>query len=252
MKFRTNNKKTISLFNKRNQQIFIDQEQGIRVIKTDTNNFETAILFIHGTPGSGDAFYNYLSDTLLLSKATLITYDRPGYGYSNYGKPMTSIINQATAALPIISKYKKVYLVGHSYGGPIATYLALKSPNVQGVLLIAPTMIPHQEKYYSLAQLGTTWLGKLMTSKAMYVASKEKIDHQKSIEEAEKEWSVINSKITHIHSSDDKIVPFTNIDYTKKTFTNTKVKLVKLNEGDHFLPWNHYQLIQDNILELMQ
>ena len=251
MKFRTSDNKTHQFFQKKGHKVIIETIENIRVIKSESTHFETAVLFIHGTPGSGNAFYDYLTDSTLLSQATLITYDRPGYGYSSYGQAMTSIRDQVAAILPTIANYKKVYVVGHSYGGPIAAYLAIKATNVQGVVLIAPAIYPHREKFHGIAKLGATWPGQLLSSKAIQVASLEKITHQEALEEIEKEWSNLTCPITHIHSSDDKIVPFENTEYTQKMFTQTKVNFVKLHSGNHFLPWNHYDLVKENILKLM-
>jgi pimeloyl-ACP methyl ester carboxylesterase len=251
MNFRTSDKKTIRVFEKENLSVVIEQLNGIRVIKSDSTNTDVAILFIHGTPGSGDAYYDYLKDTLLLSKATLITYDRPGYGYSSYGKAMPSIKEQVDAVLPVIGSYKEVYVVGHSYGGPIAAYLAIKSSKVKSVLMIAPTLYPHKEKFYGMANFGKSTVGRLLTSRAMYVASVEKVEHQKSLEEIESEWDLLNCQTVHVHSKDDRLVPFDNVAYSKKTFVSCQLETIELDEGDHFLPWNHFELIRDEILKMI-
>ena len=36
------------------------------------------VLLVHGSPGSADAFLDYLADTVLSKKARLVTIDRPG------------------------------------------------------------------------------------------------------------------------------------------------------------------------------
>ena len=252
MQFRTNDKQTHKFFKKKNQRVFINRRDKLRVIQTDTVNFETAILFVHGTPGSADVYYDYLADSSLLSKATLITYDRPGYGFSDYGCAMTSIKDQVNVILPTIKNYKKVYVVGHSYGGPIAAYLGLKSKNVVGVVLVAPTMYPHREKFYQMAKIGKSRFGRIFSSKAMYVASLEKLGHEETLKQIEIEWSNFKCQLTHIHSSDDKIVPFDNVNYTKKMFTSAKLKIVELNEGNHFLPWNHFDLVKRSIMDMIE
>src|ERR1051326_6344879 len=43
------------------------------------------LVFIHGSPGSWNAFENYLKDTELLKHYQIISIDRPGFGYSDYG-----------------------------------------------------------------------------------------------------------------------------------------------------------------------
>ena len=62
-----------------------------------------------------------------------------------------------------------------------STIESLKSKNVEGVVLVAPTMYPHKEKFYGMAKFGKTSFGRFFSSKAMYVASLEKVDHQTSI-----------------------------------------------------------------------
>src|SRR5687768_14810555 len=48
-------------------------------------------LFIHGSPGSLSAFIEFLADSILLQKALLISTDRPGFGYSNFGNAEPSL-----------------------------------------------------------------------------------------------------------------------------------------------------------------
>src|SRR5690606_2263176 len=115
----------------------------IRVVSTGDHT-TNAILFIHGAPGSGDAFYSYLKDSSLLKNAKLITYDRPGYGYSGFGKSMVKTSEQARIVKDIIDHYNlnNVVVVGHSYGGPIAAYTSLLSYRINGVLMLAPEIDP--------------------------------------------------------------------------------------------------------------
>ena len=53
------------------------------------------VLFVHGSPGSGSNFYDYLKDTALQSKAQLASVDRPGFGYSDFGKSEPELQQQA-------------------------------------------------------------------------------------------------------------------------------------------------------------
>lgn len=250
MNFRTNDKKTQKIFEKKGQQITIEMVNNMRIIKT-INDSEKAVLFIHGTPGSADAYYDYLADTLLVKEATLITYDRPGYGYSDYRNSLTSIKDQAEAIKKVIEKYKEVYVVGHSYGGPIAACLALRSSNVQGVLLVAPAMYPHREKFTGMAKLGDSFVGRLFSSKAMHVASEEKLAHEGSLRSLENEWGTLSCKMIHMHAKDDKIVPYENLNYVKETFTAASLDTISLNEGNHFLPWNNFERVRSNVFKLI-
>ena len=52
---------------------------------TTGNDSLPTIFFVHGTPGSWDAFEKYLKDKELLHKFRLVSIDRPGFGYSDFG-----------------------------------------------------------------------------------------------------------------------------------------------------------------------
>src|SRR5882757_1467746 len=47
-----------------------------------------SLVFIHGSPGSWINFRKYMWDTELLRKFRIISIDRPGFGYSDFGKAM--------------------------------------------------------------------------------------------------------------------------------------------------------------------
>src|SRR5262245_40732336 len=72
-------------------------EVGNRVINylQAGDNARPLVLFVHGSPGSLSAFIDFLADTALLSKAELITVDRPGFGSSNFGYAEPSLQKQA-------------------------------------------------------------------------------------------------------------------------------------------------------------
>ena len=65
------------------------------------------VLFVHGSPGSLSAFVDFLADSVLLTHFMLITADRPGFGYSNFGFAEPSINKQAELLIPIVEKYKQ-------------------------------------------------------------------------------------------------------------------------------------------------
>jgi pimeloyl-ACP methyl ester carboxylesterase len=51
----------------------------------ETGNAQKPTLILHGSPGSWNAFKEYLQDTTLLKKYRMIAIDRPGFGYSDFG-----------------------------------------------------------------------------------------------------------------------------------------------------------------------
>src|SRR5882757_10907228 len=81
---------------------------------------KATILFIHGAPSSLSYWKGYLSDSVLLNRATVYAVDRPGYGYSGLGKPLPDIAAQASIIKLILDSlhqaHHPIIIVGVSYG----------------------------------------------------------------------------------------------------------------------------------------
>jgi uncharacterized protein len=67
------------------------------------------ILFIHGAPSSLSYWKGYLSDSMLLSRASIYAVDRPGYGYSGLAKPLPDIEAQASIIELILDSLHKAH-----------------------------------------------------------------------------------------------------------------------------------------------
>jgi pimeloyl-ACP methyl ester carboxylesterase len=108
---------------------------------------DATILFIHGAPSSLSYWKAYLSDSTLLSRATIYAVDRPGYGYSGLGDPIPDIAAQAAAIKVILDSlhqaHHPIIIVGVSYGAPIACRLAMDYPELaDGLVLTGPALGP--------------------------------------------------------------------------------------------------------------
>jgi pimeloyl-ACP methyl ester carboxylesterase len=107
------------------------------------------ILFVHGSPGSLSAFIHFLADTTLSSRALLISADRPGFGYSNFGNAESSLLKQAETLKPILNEFQNnrpITLVGHSLGGPLIARMAIEYPDlVDGIVIVAGSIDPELE-----------------------------------------------------------------------------------------------------------
>lgn len=120
----------------------------IHYIETGNKNAST-LFFVHGSPGSWDAYKDYLKDTLLLSKYRLIAIDRIGFGFSNFGKA-TNLKTQAAIIekfAGLISNGKPLYLIGHSMGGPVIVQMAVnKSELYKQLIILAGSIDPKAEE----------------------------------------------------------------------------------------------------------
>ncbi len=259
-RFRTSDKKSIELFNQyqvnNNIEYFTPSKTDykVRIVSTAEKKSDTAIFFIHGAPGAADGYYNYLKDATLLSKATLYSIDRPGYGYSRFGKSVTSIEEQTRITAEIIENLNENYVivVGHSYGGPIAANASLKTDKIKGVLMLAPAIDPENEKIFWFAYISKWKLTKWLVPGALGVAGDEKFTHIKELEKIKGRWKNVKVPIIHVHGTKDIVVPYENINFSKENFNEHYLQTIGLPGENHFLPWSQEQLVKDQILKLLK
>ena len=205
------------------------------------------VVFLHGAPGSGKDFEQYLTDSLLAKAATLITLDRPGYGYSNYGEPILDMQEQAQLIAQVIPDSS--LLVAHSYGGPIAAALAMCCPEkAAGLLLLAPAIDPYHEKEFAF----NNWLRRpplrWFTSGAIKVAIAEKITHARELERLMDDWQQITCPVTIMHGQNDWIVPDDNVAFLERMVTNAPLEIIHPRELNHTMIWDEFDLVRDQIL----
>ncbi len=257
MRMRTSQKKIYKEFEGKKQQPrfhtyeVLDRE--MHYVEVGDEDLST-VIFVHGAPGSLDAFLTYLKDDELLTKADLISVDRPGYGYSSFGKAETSIERQAAMLKPILDKVqqedKKTILVGHSYGGPLVARMAMDYPDlVDGIVMIAPAIDPDNEKVFWISYPANWLIFRWMVPKAFRVTNFEKLAHAKELEKMRPLWKNITCPTTHVHGDEDWIVPVVNIEYVKEVATNAPLKLVRDPAWDHFVVWSEFDKMKALIIE---
>ncbi len=99
------------------------------------------ILLLHGMTSSGDAFRELM--VALADEYHLIAPDIPGFGFSETTKPYTlSHLVEWVAALRDALEITTGPLIGHSFGGVVASRFALAYPeDVSALLLLAPALL---------------------------------------------------------------------------------------------------------------
>jgi len=231
------------------------QETQIRSITTGNFESRKLICFLHGAPGSWNAFDIYLSDSSLMSTAQLVSIDRLGYGDSDYRHADNSIQNQTDALHSVLNAhtFDSLYLVGHSYGGPIVGNYAARYPAlVKAVLMIAPVINPDGEKDFWFNQILKWKPVAFLLPGYINVSVSEKLNHAQALREIENNWSVIQAPVIHLHCSDDWIAPSgVNVEYSKK---NIPAELLEINvyEGDgHLIPFVNQSKVNLLIQEMM-
>ena len=258
MKMRTNDKKAVKDFKKEGLGISINrfesEEYRIRYLELNmVDSLSPVVIFVHGAPGSSDAFFDYLKDSSLYSKAVLVAVDRPGYGFSNFGDAEVSIEKQAKLLKPLLTKYegRKVILVGHSYGGAIIAKMAMEY-RVDGLLFLAPAIDPSNEKEFWITGLGKFPLTRFFTPVSLRVATDEKLAHQAALEQEVNHWDEIDCRVVYIHGKKDKIVPFANTAFATKKLSHCELETVVLDDAGHFFIWKQKKVVINYLLDLIE
>lgn len=254
--FRTSNSSTLKKLKRANvnAQFYQDTFSNIKLnyLKVGENT-SCCILFIHGAPGANDAFADYMKDTQLINKSTLVALDRPGYGYSSREKNYYTIQEQSNAIGLLIKKlkmnYSKIILVGHSYGASMVAKLAMDyNHQINSSIQISGAVDPNNEKIFWFSKLGNTKLIYRIESKTLKVTTNEKMNHAKELLEYVNCWDSITKPYTVIHGNKDDLVPYINATYSMNKLNKKISKLMTVEKGGHLLIWDEFNLIKKEIL----
>jgi pimeloyl-ACP methyl ester carboxylesterase len=216
-------------------------------------------IMVHGSPSSLNFFRSFYTDSSLLAKTMLVGVDRPGYGYSDFGRAVTSIREQARLLQPLIDKYAKekrpVFLVASSYGGSVAACLAMKNPNVvTGLLFISSSFAPGQEYTIPIvsAMLDSRWFRWFFPT-VLQVANDEKLSHEAALTEIQSGWENIRARVILLHGRSDELIYYSNAEYARERLKNARsLKLVSLNGLGHSILSDRPDLVTESLLELIQ
>lgn len=214
------------------------------------------VIFIHGSPGSWDAFASYLMDPDLNLHARLVAVDRPGFGESDPGSVDRSLQNQAEIIAQVIlteGNGKGAIVVGHSLGGPVAARLAMDFPGrVSGLVLLAPSIDPNMEqtKWF---QIPAQWFWvRWMLPSALDICNQEILPLKGELEKMLPFWKELRIPVRLIQGMDDGLVPPENADFAEKEMINADLKVTRVVGLNHFIPWARPDLVKAAVLGLLQ
>jgi pimeloyl-ACP methyl ester carboxylesterase len=225
----------------------------IHYARTGNDTLPT-VIFIHGSPGSWDNFIAFFKDDTLLKIARLVAADRPGFGKSDIGFPEISVEEQARLLSPLLrlgKSHRRPILVGHSYGGPVATRLAMDFPEEVGGLIlvagsVAPDLEPHEWYRNPLKVLGKTGMlaDEINASNLEIMALKAELTRMLPL------WKNITCPVTVLQGDADVLVSPGNAAFVEKMLAGKPdIKIRMLPKVNHFIPWSHPQEIRRAILE---
>lgn len=214
------------------------------------------ILMIHGAPGSFSVFDKIIMDSTLLKQARIVTFDRPGYGYSEFGKPMVCLDSQCRIISNVIDTLipsKDFEIMAVSYGGPIACKLALQYKNrVKGLVLGAPAIAPGLETTFDISYPMTWFPTKWIFPRMLRVATKEKFAHKQELEKIEGNYQNLNIPIIYIQGMNDGVVSPTTADFVKKNFNQLPyLEINMIPNQKHFLSFPQKDRLVDAMVRMM-
>jgi len=225
------------------------------VVAGNDDTTKSTIVFIHGSPGSWDAFKRYLLDKDLLQHYRLISIDRPGFGYSDFGSALNfkeqGVLLSET--LQRMQNGKPMVLVGHSLGGPMVIKLAAENSNlpIRDIVVLAGSVDPAEEEPEKWRPVLDYSPLRYFIPGAMRPSNAELWMFKKDVYDLAADWFNVHCNVVLMHGDSDQLVPPPNALYSKAHLTNAKnVKLVWFKGEDHFIPWTKFEEIKDELLKL--
>lgn len=212
------------------------------------------LVFIHGSPGSWMNYMHYMWDDSLRKRYQIIAIDRPGFGFSDFGKAM-HLQEQCALILPVLQKLKnnhEMILVGHSLGGPVVVKLAADAPELfSKIVIVAGSIDVSQEKK-------ETWRH-VMNVKPLYwllpgafgPSNTELLYLKEDLVPLKNDFAKIKCDVLFVHGDKDTWVPIENIAFGKKEMINAlSIHADTLKGADHQVPWKRFDELKQILFQL--
>jgi pimeloyl-ACP methyl ester carboxylesterase len=212
------------------------------------------LLLIHGAPGAWYSSMKLLDDPDLQKNFRMVSIDRVGFGKSNYGASEPSFQKHVRYIEKIVKEYNrdgKIYILGSSYGAPIAASFTMQHPNlVQELYLVSPVIDPSTEKifwYSYLAKLGPI---SMMIPEYLNVATDEKFAHRSQLRRLKSHWDQITCKTYVFMGEKDDLASLSNLDFARKKLVNAKgSEFYLLKNTGHTIVYQHPELFISLLLK---
>lgn len=228
--------------------------EGKPVFYVSTGNVHKPLLMLlHGAPGSWHLNRRLLKDSTLRANFHLVAVDRPGYGRSDCGVAVPNIRQQASALVAVLKRLKpnQVFMMGRSYGCPVAAAVAMEIPEmVKGLVLVSPAVDPDLEKFWWFSPLGKWELARRLQPLAINSATDEKYGHVKALQEIADGWSGLRCPVVAFVGLDDWIVMPENALFLQRKIPQRLLELHLMPDYDHFIADKNPGLIKSTLLRL--
>ena len=211
------------------------------------------LFFVHGTPGAWNAFGNYMADSTLLQHFYMISIDRPGFGYTDFGKaqpllPQAQVFNRMVKDLGHV---KPAILLGHSYGSPIIAQMAALDSSVASVVFsLAGSFKPSSDLAGDARGLLYYPPFRWLAPGAFRPSNDELVWFRESILTMPEVLSKIKCAVWLVHGKKDKLVPYADSEYAMQFLSHAKeAYMVTFPSEDHFIPWTRFKEVRTLLLQ---
>lgn len=218
------------------------------------NDSLPALVFIHGSPGSWMNYIKFMWDEEIRKKFRVVAIDRPGFGYSDFGKAM-HLEDQCKIILPLLRSLKSgkaMFLCGHSLGGPVSIQLAAMDTSLfETIVLVAGSIDVNQEKKENWRRVMSVPVLRWFLPGAFAPSNKEILFLKKDLIALQKQFAKVHSNVKFIHGDADTWVPIQNIAYGKKALVNARsITADTLSGADHQIPWKNREELKQILMRL--
>ncbi len=207
-----------------------------------------AVLIIHGFR-SNLSEIKYLADTLRSNtNFDIFTYSLPGHGdhllkkvkyidWINYSEEMLSTLKKG---------YDSIYIVGHSMGGVIATYLASKNKEVEKMVLVAPSF--KYFEFYDNINVVKEKLKDTIKDRKKYLELSNRvlnypvsniIEFRKLVKKYYNSPKDVSCSVLLVHGSKDIVVPISSSEYVLNSIKSKNKHLKIVKDADHSILYDY-------------
>ena len=210
------------------------------------------LIYVHGTPGDADAFKNYLLDPVTGFES--ISIDRPGFGQTTPMKPALTLEEQASVLEPFLVEQSGAWpvLVGHSLGGPIIAQVAAMYPEkVGGLVILAGSLSPEHEEWFWYNRIIDWRVTSILIPRMLRNSNRELKPMREELKKLEPLLKKVTCPVIILHAPNDMLVPWGNVAFMESAFAEGTIQeVVKLDDRNHFLPWNSEQEVREAIISM--
>ena len=210
------------------------------------------IVFIHGSPGDWQGWASYLAKRKLQDRATMLAVDRPGWGRSEDAGLVVDLAEQAKLLEPLLKgSSTATILVAHSYGGAVASEIALDFPSeVSGLVLVAPTLSARLEAPRWYERLEAAIPGFLLPDK-LSRSREELAVLPQELQKLRSRWADLHIPVTVIQGEDDLQVDPETIEFAQRVLSPDGATFVRVKDQGHWILWEEPNLVAKAVAALL-